>query len=69
MQTSTPTIGETKKSIMDMFKEIKIRNEALKINTFNQFWKQTFGAHSKLLSAFDSKKGKMKMAFLQAQVP
>jgi len=54
---------------MDIFKEIKVRNEALKINTYNQFWKHTSGSQSRLFLAFDSKKGKMKMAFLQAQVP
>ena len=64
MQTITSTLGETKKSIMDVFKEIKVRNEALKINTYNQFWKQTSGAQSKLPSAFDSEKWKMKMTFL-----
>lgn len=34
MQSNTSTIGETRKSIMDIFKEIKVRNEALKINTY-----------------------------------
>ena len=54
---------------MDIFKEIKLKNEALNINTYNQFWKQTSSAQSKLLLAFDSEKGKILMAFLQAQVP
>lgn len=54
---------------MEIFKEIKVKNEALKINTYNQFQKQTSGAQCRLLSAFDLIKGKMQMEFLQAQVP
>jgi len=69
MHTGTSTSSEPEKSMMDVFKEIKVRNEALKINTYNQFWKQTSGAQSKLLSAFDSEEGKMQITFLQAQVP
>lgn len=69
IQINTPTTGETYKSIMDIFKEIKVRNEALNIDTYNQFWKQTSSSQSRLLSAFDLEKGKMQMAFLQAQVP
>ena len=40
-----------------------------KINTYNQFWKQTSCSQSRLLSAFDTEKGRMLMEFLQAQVP
>ena len=40
----------------------------LKISTYNQFWKQTPNSQSRLLSAFDSEKGKMHFAFLQAQI-
>lgn len=64
MQTNTFTSREAKKSTMDIFKEIKIRNEALKINTYNQLWEKNSGAQIRLLSFFDSEKGKMKMAFL-----
>ena len=64
MHTGTSTSSELEKSIIDVFKEIKVRNEALKIKTYNQFWKQTFGAQSRLLSAFDSEKGEMQMEFL-----
>jgi len=35
MQTTTSTSGEVEKRIMDIFKEIKVRNEALKIKTYN----------------------------------
>jgi hypothetical protein len=34
-----------------------------------QFWKQTSTTHHRLLSAFDMEKGRMHMAFLQAQIP
>lgn len=37
MQASTSTTKEAEKSIFDNFKEIKVRNEALNINTYNQF--------------------------------
>ena len=40
----------------------------LKTNTYNQFWKQKSSSQSRLLSAFDSEKGRMRMAFLEAQV-
>lgn len=69
MQTSTSTTREIEKSIFDIFKEIKVRNEALKINTYNQFWNQTSSSQSRLLSTFDSEKGKMQLEFLQAQIP
>lgn len=49
MQTNTYTTGETKNSVFDIFKEIKVRNEALKINTYNQFWKRTSNFGSGLL--------------------
>jgi len=48
---------------------IKKKNERLTSNTYAQFWKQTSTAHDRLLSAFDTEKGRMYMAFLQAQVP
>lgn len=69
MQTSTTIIGEKEKSIFDIFKEIKVKNEALKINACNHFWKQTSSSQSILLLAFDLEKGKMKMNFLRAQIP
>jgi len=61
--------SEPEKSTMDIYKEIKLNNESLKINIYNQFWKQTSSTQSRLLTAFDSEKGRMNMAFLQAQVP
>ena len=41
----------------------------MKSNVYNQFWKQTSTSQHRLLSTFDSEKGKMQMAFLQAQIP
>jgi ParB-like chromosome segregation protein Spo0J len=38
-------------------------------NTYAQFWKQTSTTQHRLLSSFDTEKGRMHMAFLQAQVP
>ena len=52
-----------------MFREIKLKNEIIKNNTYTQFWKQTSSSQSNLLSTFDSEKGRMQMAFLEAQIP
>jgi len=49
--------------------QIKQKNETLKANTYAQFWKYTSTSQHRLLTAFDSEKRRMKMAFLQAQVP
>jgi hypothetical protein len=38
-------------------------------STYAQFWKQTSTTQHRLLSAFDTEKGRMHMAYLQAQVP
>ena len=54
-------------TIFDTFIEIKIRNEILKNGTYAQFWKQRATPQGILLFAFDSEKGKMHMAFLEAQ--
>lgn len=51
-----------------MYKEIKKRNEALKASTYLQFWKQTSTSKHRLLSAFDTKKGKMQIAILQPKI-
>jgi hypothetical protein len=56
-------------SIFDKYKMIKQRNELLTSNTYAQFWKQTSTTQHRLLSAFDTEKGRMHMEFLQAQVP
>jgi hypothetical protein len=64
-----PTQGAAKLSIFEKYDMIKKKNESLASNTYAQFWKKTSKAHHRLLSAFDTEKGRMYMAFLQAQVP
>jgi hypothetical protein len=56
-------------SIFEKYDLIKKRNQTLTSRTYAQFWKQTSTAQHRLLSAFDTEKGTMHMAFLQAQVP
>jgi hypothetical protein len=56
-------------NIFEKYNLIKKKNEMLTNNTYAQFWKQTSTTHHRLLSAFDIEKGRMHMAFLQAQVP
>jgi hypothetical protein len=73
-QTDTTLSAEsshekTESNIFDKYKQIKQRNELLNNNTYAQFWKQTSTAQHRLLSSFDTEKGRMQMAFLQAQVP
>jgi len=61
--------GDKEKIVFDRYREINIRNEILKNNTYNQFCKQTSNSQSILLSVFDIEHGKMQMAFLEAQIP
>jgi hypothetical protein len=56
-------------NIFDKYKQIKQRNELLNNNTYAQFWKHTSTSQQKLFSSFDTERGRMKMVFLQAQVP
>jgi hypothetical protein len=58
-----------KLSIFEKYELIKKKNQTLTSSTCTQFWKQTSTAQHRLLSAFDTEKGRMHMAFLQAQVP
>jgi hypothetical protein len=67
--TAESVHGQKESNIFDKYKEIKQRNELLNNNTYTQFWKQTSTAQHRLLSSFDTEKGRMQMAFLQAQVP
>ena len=55
---------EKEKDIMEKYKEIKIRNEALKVVTYAQYWKQTPTDQNKFLSAFDLKTSKIQMKFI-----
>jgi hypothetical protein len=56
-------------SIFEKYDMIKKKNQMLTNNTYAQFWKQTSTTQHRLLSSFDTEKGRMHMAFLQAQVP
>jgi hypothetical protein len=58
-----------KLSIFKKYELIKKRNQTLTSSTCTQFWKQTSTVQHRLLFAFDTKKGRMHMTFLQAQVP
>ena len=53
---------------MEKYKEINLRNEALKSDTYAQYWKQTLSDQSRLLFAFDYKTKKTQMTFLQPTV-
>ena len=55
-------------SIFTRYKEIKLKNEALKALTYLAFWKQTATTQHRLLYAFDSEKGQFQMAFLEPKV-
>jgi hypothetical protein len=64
-----PTQGAAKLIIFEKYDMIKKKNERLANNTCAQLWKQTSTTQHRLLVAFDIEKGRMYMAFLQAQVP
>ena len=70
MNIRTVAIGEKEKEniVFDTLKEMKLKNEMLNTSTYNQFWKQTPSSQRRLLSAFDSEKGKMHFVFLQAHI-
>jgi hypothetical protein len=70
----TPPVNQPGKtgpklSIFEKYDLIKKKNQTLTSSTYAQFWKQTSTAQHRLLSTFDTEKGRMHMAFLQAQVP
>jgi hypothetical protein len=72
--TDTPPANQSRKigpklSIFEKYDLIKKKNQMLTSSTYAQFWKKTSTAQHRLLSAFDSEKGRMHMVFLQAQVP
>jgi hypothetical protein len=69
--TNTPPINQlgktgTKLSIFEKYDLIKKKNQTLTSSTYAQFWKEMSTAQHRMLSTFDTKKGKMHMAFLQA---
>ena len=59
---------DKEKDIKEKYKEIKVRNEALRVKTYAQYFKQTTTNQTILMSAFDIKTGKMKMTFMQPTV-
>jgi hypothetical protein len=72
--TDTPPVNQPRKigpklSVFEKYDIIKKKNQTLTSNTYAKFWKKTSTAQHKLVSAFDTKKGRMHMVFLQAQVP
>jgi hypothetical protein len=58
-----------KLSIFEKYKLNKKKNQTLTSSTYAHFRKKMSTAKHRLLSSFDTKKGRMHMAFLQAQVP
>jgi hypothetical protein len=58
-----------KLSIFEKYELIKNKNQSLTSSTCAQFLKQTLTAQHRLLSAFDTEKGRMHMSFLQAELP
>jgi hypothetical protein len=64
-----PSKTGPKLGILEKYDMIKKKNQTLTSSTYAQFQKQSSTAQHRLLSAFDTEKGRMHMAFLQAQVP
>jgi hypothetical protein len=67
--TNTPRVNQLSKegpklSIFEKYDLIKKKNQTLTSSTYAQFWKQTSTAQHRLLFAFDTEKGRMRMAFL-----
>ena len=60
--------ADKEKHIKDIFKEIKMRNEKLKVETYAQYLKLTPPNQTKLVLAFDIEAGKMQVSFLQPDV-
>jgi hypothetical protein len=72
--TDSPTDAPPSKTgpklgIFEKYDLIKKKNQTLTTSTYAQFQKQSSTAQHRLLSAFDTEKGRMHMAYLQAQVP
>jgi hypothetical protein len=51
-------------NIFDKYNLIKKKNEMLTNDTYSQFCKQTSTTHHRLLSSFDTEKGRIHMAYL-----
>jgi hypothetical protein len=64
-----PSETGPKLGIFEKYDMIKKRNQSLTSSAYAQFQKQSSTAQHRLLSAFDTEKGKMHMAYLHALVP
>jgi len=53
--SSFTTLVDKEKDIKDRYKEIKLRNEKLKVETYAQYFKQTPANENMLMSTFDIK--------------
>jgi hypothetical protein len=62
--TSQPSQGSAKLSIFEKYDLIKKKNKMLTNNTYAQLWKKTSTTEHRFLYAFDTKKGRMHIAFL-----
>jgi hypothetical protein len=62
--TTQPGKVGPKLIIFEKYELIKKRNQTLTSSTCAQFWKQTSTVQHSLVSAFDTEKGRMYMAFL-----
>lgn len=60
--------ADIEKDIKDRYKEIKMRNEKLKAETYAQYFKHTLANQSRFMLAFDIKAGKMQVSFLHPTV-
>ena len=56
---------DKEKDIKKKYKEIKLRNEKLKADTYAQYFKQKPANQNRLMSAFDIKTKKMQMTFMK----
>jgi hypothetical protein len=65
--TQTPQ-GSVPLKMFKKYDMIKNKNQMLTNSTYAQFWKKTSTTQHRLLSAFETDKGRMHMAFLQSQV-
>jgi hypothetical protein len=63
-----PSKTGPKLGIFEKYELIKKKNQTLTSSTYAQFRKQSSTTQHRLLSTFDTEKGRMHMAYLQAQV-
>jgi hypothetical protein len=64
-----PSKTRPKLGTVEKYELIKKKNQTLTSSTYAQFQKQSSTTQHRILSAFDTEKGRMHMAYLQAQVP